>query len=883
MKKNSGTTKYLSFGLLVAALQGCGGDTNTDTKLDEVNLEGPATGWELVWSDEFEGSSIDEAKWAHEVDCAGGGNQESQCYTADAANSYVADGILNIVALKAPEGAEKPYTSARLSTKGKADFTFGRIEMRAKLPSGQGSWPAFWMLPSDNVYGIWPRSGEIDIVEAVNLKAADADGNSEAHVHGTLHYGREWPKNEQSGKSYQLPDGVNPADDFHTYAIEWQQGEIRWYVDDYLYATQRRSELRYNAKGEAVGLAYKGWFTEYYDQSSGELALSWSDAPFDEKFHLIVNFAVGGNWPVSVNETGIDDSAFSESNKYQIDFVRVYQCAANQDTGKGCETVRPGYDNPDDALVEGKAPVPVPPSDGTPKDLLIFDSTPNPNWPAWDCCGGSTPSLVDDADKGAVYRFVVGESPTVNGFISRSAFITDPAGVPSPFDAAPIEATGVLSFAMKVVSAPADSNSTWMMKVESNEGATAVELPLTASSEGVAPAVGQWQTFSFPLSELAAKGLDLSAIDVVMVFPAWGTGNGAEYLLDEVKIARTDASLPSLTVFTDNENPDWPLWDCCGGSTPQVVSDDAEHGIVSEFSIGASPTVMGFINRTELGGGGNPFDASSLYENGVVQFDLKVVSAPNVADAPWLFKVESDNAASAVELPLTSSIEGVAPGAEWQTFSFRLSTLADAGLDLSAIDVLMVFPAWGQGEGAVYRIDNVKIHQPGSAGAMNALTLFADNVADAWSIWDCCGGSTPTVEADDAAHGAVAEYVIGSQPTVVGFFADDGVYYDAAAAVASGVVRFEMKLVSAPSDPTSVWKFKIESGDAATAVELNLSDSQEGVAPVVGQWQTYTFPLQTLADAGLDASAIDVVMVFPAWGTGNGAVFRLDNALIGTP
>jgi hypothetical protein len=421
------------------------------------------------------------------------------------------------------------------------------------------------------------------------------------------------------------------------------------------------------------------------------------------------------------------------------------------------------------------------------------------------------------------------------------------------------------------------------MKVESNEGATAVELPLTASSEGVAPVVGQWQTFSFPLSELAAKGLDLSAIDVVMVFPAWGTGNGAEYLLDEVKIARTDASLPSLTVFTDNENPDWPLWDCCGGSTPQVVSDDAEHGIVSEFSIGASPTVMGFINRTELGGGGNPFDASSLYENGVVQFDLKVVSAPNVADAPWLFKVESDNAASAVELPLTSSIEGVAPGAEWQTFSFRLSTLADAGLDLSAIDVLMVFPAWGQGEGAVYRIDNVKIHQPGSAGAMNALTLFADDVADAWSIWDCCGGSTPTVEADDAAHGAVAEYVIGSQPTVVGFFADDGVYYDAAAAVASGVVRFEMKLVSAPSDPTSVWKFKIESGDATTAVELNLSDSQEGVAPVVGQWQTYTFPLQTLADAGLDASAIDVVMVFPAWGTGNGAVFRLDNALIGTP
>jgi beta-glucanase (GH16 family) len=224
MKKSSGTTKYLSLGILALAIQGCGGDTNTSTNLDKVNISGPATGWEMVWSDEFSGTSIDAAKWSHEIDCAGGGNQEAQCYTDAPENSWVADGILNIAALKAAEGAEKPYTSARLSTKGKADFLYGRIEMRAKLPVGQGSWPAFWMLPSENVYGIWPRSGEIDIVEAVNLKAKDAEGNPEAHVYGTLHYGREWPKNDQSGKAYTLPDNINPADDFHTYSIEWQQG-----------------------------------------------------------------------------------------------------------------------------------------------------------------------------------------------------------------------------------------------------------------------------------------------------------------------------------------------------------------------------------------------------------------------------------------------------------------------------------------------------------------------------------------------------------------------------------------------------------------------------------------------------------------------------------
>ncbi|WP_394229044.1 family 16 glycosylhydrolase [Shewanella colwelliana] len=884
MKKVSGTTKYLSLGIIALAIQGCGGETNTSTNLDNVDISGPATGWEMVWSDEFSGSTIDTAKWTHEIDCAGGGNQEAQCYTDAPENSWIEDGVLNIAALKAAEGAEKPYTSARLSTKGKADFLYGRIEMRAKLPVGQGSWPAFWMLPTDNVYGIWPRSGEIDIVEAVNLKAKDAEGNPEAHVYGTLHYGREWPKNEQSGKAYTLPDNVNPGDDFHTYAIEWQQGEIRWYVDDYLYATQRRSELRYNAKEQPVGLAYKGWFTEYFDQSTGDLNLTWGNQPFDEKFHLMLNFAVGGNWPTNVNETGIDETAFNSENKYQVDYVRVYQCNANPDTGKGCETVRPGYDKLDDALVEGKAPAPTPPSDGVAKDLLIFDSTPNPNWAAWDCCGGSTPDLVADADKGDVYRFVVGESPTVNGFISRSAFITDPEGVPSPFDASPIESTGVLSFAMKLVSAPAAPDVTWSVKLESNEGATAVEVPMTDSTEGVLPTVGQWQTYSFPLSLLASKGLDLSAIDVVMVFPAWGSGNGAEYLMDEVKIARPNTTLPSVVIFADNENPDWPMWDCCGGSTPTVVSDDAEHGIVSEFSIGSEPTVMGYTNRTEFGGSGATFDASAIFEKGLIQFDLKVVNAPTTPDAPWLFKVESNNGDSAAEVALTASVEGLAPTAEWQTFSFSLADLSAAGLDISAIDVLMIFPAWGQGEGAVYRIDNVKISQPGAEGpALDGLTLFVDQIADAWSIWDCCSGSTPAVVSDDNEHGAVAEYVIGEQPTVVGFFADDGVYYDASAAVSTGVVRFDMKVVSSPSDPSSEWTFKIESGDASSAVELSLSDSVEGVEPVVGQWQTYTFPLQSLADAGLDASAIDVLMVFPSWGTGDGAVFRLDNAIIGTP
>jgi len=530
MTKKASQLSRIAAAISVATLFGCGGGATTSTDIDVVDPAAPVSDWELVWSDEFDGNSIDDDNWTHEVNCDGGGNNESQCYTDSEDNSFVSDGSLKIVALPAEEGAQKPYTSARLNTRYKADFKYGRIEMRAKLPSGQGSWPAFWMMPTDEVYGGWPRSGEIDIMEAVNLKALDADGNPESHIHGTLHYGQEWPNNDSSGKAYSLPDGANPADDFHTYAVEWQEGEIRWYMDDYLYATQRRSEVRYNANGDATGLSHRGWYAEYFEQGTGELTTHWDNAPFDQEFYIILNFAVGGDWPANVNETGIDAEAFAEGQTYEVDYVRVYECASNPDTGKGCETVRPGYNSLDDALVEGEAPIPSPPSTGVAQNLTIFDGTPNPNWPAWDCCGGSTPALVEDAEQGQVFEFAINETPTVMGFISRAQFITDPEGEASPFDASPMEETGSVKFDLKVTSLPANATTNWLFKIESSEGSNAAELPLMdgyvgpADTAGAAPEQGVWESYEFPLSALAAAGLDTSAIDVIMVFPAWDTG-----------------------------------------------------------------------------------------------------------------------------------------------------------------------------------------------------------------------------------------------------------------------------------------------------------------------------------------------------------------------
>lgn len=295
---------------------------------DLVDADGctlpPQSDWSLVWSDEFDGNAIDLSKWEHEVNCSGGGNGEQQCYTAYADNSYVAEGMLNIVAKPADAGSPLPYTSARLRTMNKADWTYGRFEIRAKLPAGQGTWPAIWMLPTDWVYGGWAASGEIDIMEAVNLKtlsdAADAEaGELESRVHGTLHYGKAWPENVSSGTDFKFPADANPADVFHTYALEWEEGEMRWYVDGEHYATQRDS----------------GWYSQY--MQDGQLVTGEGSAPFNQKFHMLLNLAVGGSWSANVNDKGIDGSVFPQA--MQVDYVRVYECSIAPNSGQGCATI----------------------------------------------------------------------------------------------------------------------------------------------------------------------------------------------------------------------------------------------------------------------------------------------------------------------------------------------------------------------------------------------------------------------------------------------------------------------------------------------------------------------------------------------------------------
>ncbi|MDZ7310266.1 MAG: glycoside hydrolase family 16 protein [candidate division KSB1 bacterium] len=270
--------------LLCAFLcQSCNKQTITQSTPEKPEWE--IAGWELVWHDEFDGAKIDLTKWEHEVNAQGGGNNELQYYTARSENSYVKDGVLTIQALKETfTGAEgtREYTSARMRTLKKGDWKYGRFDIKARLPRGQGLWPAIWMLPTDWVYGGWAASGEIDIMEML--------GHDTKTVYGTLHYGGEWPNNVHTGTSYKLPQG-DFSTEFHVFRLDWEPNEFRWYVDDRLYQTQKQ------------------WHTKNHPYP----------APFDQRFHLLLNVAVGGNWPGNPDATTI----FPQS--MMVDYVRVYK------------------------------------------------------------------------------------------------------------------------------------------------------------------------------------------------------------------------------------------------------------------------------------------------------------------------------------------------------------------------------------------------------------------------------------------------------------------------------------------------------------------------------------------------------------------------------
>lgn len=254
--------------------------------------------WELFWSDEFDTGSLDLNNWSYQTGTgtayglpAGWGNNELQYYTNTTQNVSVSNGLLTITAREQAFGG-RDYTSARIRTLNKVDFRYGRIEARMKIPSTQGIWPAFWMLPTNSPYGGWASSGEIDIMESVNV----AD-----RIYGTLHYGNPFPGNHSGGPRFS--DGTDFSQEFHVYRVDWDPETITWFIDDIPYGTLNKDQ----------------WF------SSADPANPL--APFDTEFHMLLNVAVGGNFPGNPNA----QSVFPQ--KLEVDYVRVYERVQSPFTG----------------------------------------------------------------------------------------------------------------------------------------------------------------------------------------------------------------------------------------------------------------------------------------------------------------------------------------------------------------------------------------------------------------------------------------------------------------------------------------------------------------------------------------------------------------------
>lgn len=240
-------------------------------------------GYRLVWEADFSGERLDPADWNPECHQPGWVNHELQEYTPDPENISLKNRQLILKAVKNPDGT---YTSGRVSTQGKHDFTYGIFEARMKVPKGKGYLPAFWLMTTDeDTYGQWPRCGEIDIMEVL--------GHETDTTYATLHFGIP---HKQCQGTYTLAKG-SFSDDFHTFALKWEPGRLRWYVDGDLMFTE----------------------TDWYCRREETGAVPYP-APFDHPFYIILNLAVGGDWPGDP-----DENTDFEQEAFVVDYVKVYQ------------------------------------------------------------------------------------------------------------------------------------------------------------------------------------------------------------------------------------------------------------------------------------------------------------------------------------------------------------------------------------------------------------------------------------------------------------------------------------------------------------------------------------------------------------------------------
>ncbi len=580
----------------------------------------------------------------------------------------------------------KDYTSARLRTRNLADWTYGRVEVRARMPQGLGMWPAIWMLPTDTVYGAWPHSGEIDIFEAFAPGTHSFDEPN--MIHGTLHYGFSWPWNQYSGAGYEPP--ANIWDEFHTYAVEWEEGEIRWYVDDVHFATNDGNWFSYFWGGQETG----------YQVSSG-------GQPFDQPFHIILNLAIGSPW------LGYPDGSTPFPQSMEVDYVRVLECSADPVTGRGCATVDPAAQS----ITGHVAPNDVRESlwlyrDGV--ETLAFDAdggTVNSGLTPgfWELAGGnviSNPAYVD----GDNIIWDIQFNGTGNAFLISDDGLNFGDNLNSR-----VKNLGEFKFDLRVV----DIEPGTQLRIKLDSG-----WPDLSFHEIDIPPLNEWTEVSVRFYTLEANdgeswrpSVDYTRIlNPFVIEPAGGTahvqlnnirivclqdaGGGCNIRPLEPPVALTE----DFDVFVDAVDPLWGfgigVWDTGGGhvQTDVVAADESERGKVIDVRFTASgQNGLMFVQTQE----GYTVDASA-FSSGYLVFDIKVLDY-GTNTAGLVVKVDCVNPCSSGDIPI-----GVVGNGSWETVSVPIASMLPA-LNLGQVNTpFALLPVWGQQEGVHLQLDNIR-------------------------------------------------------------------------------------------------------------------------------------------------------------------------------
>jgi beta-glucanase (GH16 family) len=518
--------------------------------LDMIKAQCP----KLLWSDEFNGNELNTTNWSYQIgdgcdiNLCQWGNSELEWYTSTKDNVLVTDGTLKLIARKQTVQTRN-YTSGRIRTNQKVDIKFGRIEARMKLPIGQGIWPAFWMLPTDEVYGGWPTSGELDIMEYL--------GHEPNKIHGTIHYGNPWPNNSSSTAEFIMQNsGFNTT--FHDYALEWSEQEIRWFIDGYLYAVKSKSD---------VG------------------NLKW---PFDQKFHFLFNLAVGGGWPGNPNGSTVFPQTF------EIDYIRVYDLV-NQPYIEGKVQVLPGEKNvnfklnnvPANSTLEWTVPAGAKITSGQGTNSILVEwgnSIGKVNSKLKNTCGESNynleVSLVPILAKDIVLENYDQEGRIIKTF--SSGVLTEDVQNPLPntvnasklcgkyvrsnstqYDVLFYDISDVKSGADFVsgekkfyidINSNAPTGTQILLQLEDKSAATSSNYPVGRHSRYTAMTTKQneWERLAFNFLDRPSNAVSDFSINQLILLPAPNSLTGATYYLDNFEIY-SKSTVPVKTIVHSNE------------------------------------------------------------------------------------------------------------------------------------------------------------------------------------------------------------------------------------------------------------------------------------------------------------------------------------------